>query len=68
VLAEQAESIAARSPDVVALQEVTANSLPQWRAALSIDPFVLPFRASSPKTELLHRPRFVRADFYGQEP
>jgi hypothetical protein len=35
VLAEQAKSIAERSPDVVALQEVTANSLPMWRAALA---------------------------------
>lgn len=32
-LAEQAFALAARDPDVVALQEVTANTLPLWRAA-----------------------------------
>ena len=35
MLAEQAKSIGDCAPDVVALQEVTANSLPQWRAALA---------------------------------
>jgi len=34
VLAEQAHALALRSPDVVALQEVTARSWPLWRAAL----------------------------------
>jgi exonuclease III len=34
VLAEQAAALAGRSPDVVALQEVTASSWPLWRAAL----------------------------------
>lgn len=33
VLAEQAFALAAREPDVVALQEVTANTLPLWKAA-----------------------------------
>jgi exonuclease III len=33
--AEQAEVIAALHPDVVALQEVTARTLPLWRAALA---------------------------------
>jgi exodeoxyribonuclease III len=32
---EQAEAIAAMAPDVVALQEVTARTLPLWREALS---------------------------------
>jgi exonuclease III len=31
---EQAEAVLSVSPDVVALQEVTVNSLPLWRAAL----------------------------------
>jgi exonuclease III len=35
VLAEQAAAVAARAPDVVALQEVTATSLPLWREALA---------------------------------
>ncbi len=35
VLAEQAAALAAREPDVVALQEVTARSWPLWRAALA---------------------------------
>jgi exonuclease III len=34
VLAAQAAALADRSPDVVALQEVTAGSWPLWRAAL----------------------------------
>jgi len=34
VLAAQAAALAERSPDVVALQEVTARSWPLWRAAL----------------------------------
>jgi exonuclease III len=34
VLAEQAAALAAREPDVVALQEVTARSWPLWQAAL----------------------------------
>jgi exonuclease III len=34
-LAEQAAALAGRKPDVVALQEVTARTLPQWRAALA---------------------------------
>ena len=34
MLAEQAAALAGRSPDVVALQEVTARSWPLWRAAL----------------------------------
>ena len=34
VLAEQAAALARRSPDVVALQEVTGRSWPLWRAAL----------------------------------
>jgi exonuclease III len=34
-LAEQAEAVAARTPDVVALQEVTATSLPTWRDAFA---------------------------------
>ena len=33
-LAEQAEMVAAAGADVVFLQEVTVNSLPEWRAAL----------------------------------
>ena len=33
VLVEQAAALAGRSPDVVALQEVTARSWPLWRAA-----------------------------------
>jgi exonuclease III len=33
-LAEQAAALARREPDVVALQEVTARTLPLWRAAL----------------------------------
>ena len=32
-LAEQAAALATRDPDVVALQEVTARTLPTWRAA-----------------------------------
>jgi endonuclease/exonuclease/phosphatase family metal-dependent hydrolase len=35
VLAEQAAALAERSPDVVALQEVTPTSLPGWREALA---------------------------------
>jgi endonuclease/exonuclease/phosphatase family metal-dependent hydrolase len=34
-LAEQAAALAARTPDVVALQEVTARSAPEWREALA---------------------------------
>jgi exonuclease III len=34
-LAEQAMALAGREPDVVALQEVTARTLPLWRAALA---------------------------------
>jgi|SRR5215212_7428859 len=34
-LAEQAEVLAAAGPDVVALQEVTARTLPLWREALA---------------------------------
>ena len=34
-LAEQAAALAGREPDVVALQEVTARTLPLWRAALA---------------------------------
>jgi exonuclease III len=34
-LAEQAAALAARAPDVVALQEVTARSWPLWRVALA---------------------------------
>ncbi len=34
-LAEQAAAVASRAPDVLALQEVTARTLPLWRAALS---------------------------------
>jgi exonuclease III len=34
-LGEQAEAVAGVSPDVVFLQEVTVNSLPEWRAALA---------------------------------
>jgi exonuclease III len=34
-LAKQAESIAARTPDAVALQEITATTLPVWRVALA---------------------------------
>jgi hypothetical protein len=33
-LAAQAGALAAREPDVVALQEITARSWPLWRAAL----------------------------------
>ena len=33
-LAEQCVALATRAPDVVALQEVTASTLPLWRAAL----------------------------------
>lgn len=33
-IAEQAVALAEREPDVVALQEVTASTLPLWRAAL----------------------------------
>jgi exonuclease III len=33
VLAEQAEALALREPDMIALQEVTARSLPLWEAA-----------------------------------
>jgi endonuclease/exonuclease/phosphatase family metal-dependent hydrolase len=33
-LAEQAAALASRTPDVVALQEVTERTLPLWRAAL----------------------------------
>jgi exonuclease III len=33
-LAEQAAAVAGAAPDIVCLQEVTANSLPEWRAAL----------------------------------
>jgi len=35
VLAEQAAALASREPDVIALQEVTARTLPLWRAACS---------------------------------
>jgi exonuclease III len=35
-LAEQAAALAGRSPDVVALQEVTARSWPLWREALAV--------------------------------
>jgi len=35
VLTKQAKKIAARTPDVVALQEITARTLPLWRAALA---------------------------------
>jgi exonuclease III len=35
VLAEQAAALAAREPDVVALQEITARSWPLWQAALA---------------------------------
>jgi exonuclease III len=34
LLAEQAAALAAREPDVVALQEITARSWPMWQAAL----------------------------------
>lgn len=34
-LAEQAAALAGREPDLVALQEVTARTLPLWRAALA---------------------------------
>ena len=34
-LPEQAEAVLSAAPDVVCLQEVTANSLPEWRAALA---------------------------------
>jgi exonuclease III len=34
-LTKQAESVAARKPDAVALQEITARTLPLWRAALA---------------------------------
>ena len=35
MIAEQAAALAEREPDVVALQEVTATSLPLWREALA---------------------------------
>jgi exonuclease III len=35
-LAEQAAALAAREPDVVALQEITSRTLPLWRAALEM--------------------------------
>jgi endonuclease/exonuclease/phosphatase family metal-dependent hydrolase len=35
-LAEQAAALAAREPDVVALQEITSPTLPLWRAALEM--------------------------------
>jgi exonuclease III len=35
-LAEQAAALAGRTPDVVALQEVTARSWPLWREALAV--------------------------------
>ena len=34
-LPEQAEAVLSVAPDVVCLQEVTVNSLPEWRAALA---------------------------------
>ena len=34
-LAEQAAALGAREPDVVALQEITATTLPLWRAVLA---------------------------------
>src|SRR4051812_31769400 len=34
-LVEQAAALAARQPDVVALQEITDRTLPLWRAALA---------------------------------
>src|SRR5687767_5072713 len=34
-LPEQAEAVFAVAPDVVCLQEVTVNSLPEWRAKLA---------------------------------
>jgi len=44
-LAEQAAALAARGPDVVALQEVTARTWPLWRAALRT--IGLPYAACS---------------------
>jgi hypothetical protein len=35
-VAAQAHALAAREPDVVALQEVTARTWPLWRAALEV--------------------------------
>ena len=50
-LPEQAEAVLSVAPDVVCLQEVTVNSLPEWRAALAgagFDPGVTPLDDGRP--------------------
>ena len=50
-LLEQAEAVLSVAPDVICLQEVTMNSLPEWRAALTeagFDRGVTPLDAGRP--------------------